>query len=221
MDQVGPDQPDQVDGERVEKAARNVLAEQFESQFGLMNRYVDILTSRGIDWGLIGPREAGKMWSRHILNCAGLVSLIPEGSTVADIGSGAGLPGLVVAILRPDLTVTLLESLLRRADFLSETIEELGLSYRVRVIRGRAEEHDEYYDVVTARAVARLKKLLGWAAPLMDERGQLLALKGRSAEAEVLEAEAQLTRARLMAEVLKVQLSPTAEPSTVVRVRGA
>jgi 16S rRNA (guanine527-N7)-methyltransferase len=162
-----------------------------------IRQYVDILASRGIDWGVIGPREGERLWERHILNSIAGASLFPEGATVVDVGSGAGLPGIPLAILRPDLKVTLLESLLRRANFLDLAVEELALSDRVRVVRARAEDHRERYAVVASRAVAPLPRLIGWCAPLMTGGGRILALKGSSAETELAESAKELRKARL------------------------
>lgn len=204
-----------------ERDARTAAEELFGDKFELMNRYVDILISRGVDWGLLGPRESDRIWSRHVVNCAAIAQLAPEGVSMIDVGSGAGLPGLVVAILRPDLRITLLEPLLRRANFLSGVIEELGLLDRVRVIRERAEDHQFCYALVTARAVARLVTLLGWVEPLMSDQGQLLALKGRSADAEIAQARSILTGRRLVADVVTVQPRAELAPATVLRVRRA
>ena len=114
-------------------------------------QYVDMLTSRGVDWGLIGPSEDERIWSRHILNCAALARHIRQDASVADIGSGAGLPGIVLAIARPDLSITLIESLERRANFLELAVDELRIGERVRVIRESSENVTEKFDVVTAR----------------------------------------------------------------------
>lgn len=147
--------------------------------------------------GLIGPREAPRLWSRHLLNCAVVVEpgtdLVGESMSVADVGSGAGLPGLVWAIARPDLTLTLVEPLLRRATFLQTVVADLGLDGRVAVRRGRAEEvcADPTWagvDVVTARAVAPLERLLWWTVPLLKPGGRLVMLKGSNAEGEVVAA---------------------------------
>jgi 16S rRNA (guanine527-N7)-methyltransferase len=166
------------------------------SALGLV-RYAEILTGPGIERGLLGPREAPRIWDRHILNCAVVadpgLGLIPTGATVADIGSGAGLPGLVWSLVRPDLTVVLIESLLRRATFLTECVHELGLADRVQVVRDRAESvsggpkgrRPGTVGVVTARAVAPLGTLAEWGAPLLTEGGLLIALKGESAIEEV------------------------------------
>jgi len=166
-----------------------------------IKQYVDILASRGIDWGVIGPAEGERLWNRHVLNSIAGEALFPEGATVVDVGSGAGLPGIPLAILRPDLRVTLLESLLRRANFLDLAVEELGLSDRVRVVRARAEDHRERYAVVTSRAVAPLPRLIGWCAPLVTGGGKIVALKGSSAETELADSSKELRRARLTAAV--------------------
>lgn len=195
-----------------------VASQVFSSDFETISQYVDILTSRGIEWGLIGPREVDRIWDRHILNSTAFAELIPEGAEVVDVGSGAGLPGIPLALLRPDLTVTLLEPLLRRCTFLSQAVDELGITQRVAVVRGRAEDHHGTYDVVTARAVAPLGRLLDWCAPLLSGDGVLLALKGKSAPGEVEAASGALRRAKLSAEILTVRAHPEAEPTTVVRV---
>jgi 16S rRNA (guanine527-N7)-methyltransferase len=198
-------------------AVVDLYGEHLES----IKRYVDILASRGVDYGLIGPREADRLWERHVLNSAAISELVPQAAGVIDVGSGAGLPGLPLAILRPDLRVTLLEPLLRRTRFLERAVEELDLSGRVSVIRGRAEEHRRRYEVVTARAVAPLTRLVPWCAPLRQARGAILALKGSSAAAEVASAAAELSRARLRAEILNVRAHPNVDPTTVVRLSSA
>ncbi len=160
-----------------------------------MQAFADILATRGVERGLIGPREVPRLWSRHLVNCAVVAQEateeIPAGCSVADVGSGAGLPGLVWSLVRPDLRVTLIEPLLRRATFLSEAVTELALDGRVEVLRARAEDvAPQTFDVVTARAVARLPQLLTWTIPLARVGGVVLALKGSSAVLEVAEAEA-------------------------------
>ncbi|HET9127658.1 MAG TPA: 16S rRNA (guanine(527)-N(7))-methyltransferase RsmG [Propionibacteriaceae bacterium] len=184
-----------------------------------MRGYIDILASRGIEWGLLGPREAPRLFDRHILNSVALAELIPQGSRVVDVGSGAGLPGVPLALVRPDLDVTLLEPLLRRHSFLEETVAELGLEDRVTVVRGRAEESKEHFDTVVARAVAPLARLLGWTSSLFLPDGELLALKGSSADDEVAAARRDLARLGVGAEVLRVRADRRAAPTTVVRVR--
>ena len=163
----------------------------FADRLPVAERYVDLLTSAGVERGLIGPREVPRIWDRHILNCAVVVPRVPQGATVADVGSGAGLPGLVWAIARPDLRVTLIEPLLRRTVFLEEAVDALGLDH-VSVLRARAEDVDGRFDVVTARAVAPLEKLAGWCLPLVRPGGVLLALKGRTAEEEVASSRVSL-----------------------------
>ncbi len=195
-----------------------VAGELYGDALGAIESYVAVLATRGVEWGLMGPREVPRLWERHVLNSAAISGLVPEGSTVVDVGSGAGLPGIPLAILRPDLDIVLLEPLLRRADFLTGTVEELGLADRVRVVRGRAEEHKKTYDVVTCRAVAPLGRLLGWTNRLFP-RGQLLAMKGSSAADEVAAAAGDLQKAHLNAQVLTVRAHDAAEPTYVVRVR--
>jgi 16S rRNA (guanine527-N7)-methyltransferase len=174
------------------------LADEFfgPGRRALADRYADLLATEGVVRGLIGPREAPRLWSRHLLNCAVLAPLLPPGSTVCDIGSGAGLPGLVLAIAREDLRVTLVEPLLRRTTFLEESVALLGLGDSVEVVRGRAQDlHGaRRFDIVTARAVAPLGRLLEWCMPLVAASGALVALKGSSAEREITEAAPGLAR---------------------------
>ena len=194
-----------------------------EPQADLLQRYADILASDGVDHGLIGPREVPRLWSRHLLNSAVVVDpeagLVGLHATVADVGSGAGLPGLVWALARPDLQVTLIEPLLRRANFLMQAVENLGIADRVIVLRGRGEEVKAVwgtFDVVTARAVAPLGKLLGWTIPLLHEGGRLVTLKGQSAQDEIQSAAAEIKQFHLR-DVRVVQLgSPWVEPATTV-----
>ena len=191
----------------------------YRDNYKTIRQYVDILVSRGVDWGLIGPREIGRLWERHILNSIALESLIPEGCRVADVGSGAGLPGIPLAILRPDLEMTLIEPMLRRSNFLTEALDELGLDDRVTVVRGRAEDADLHVDVVVSRAVAKLATLINWTADLIVESGSLLALKGQSADDEVVKAKKELSKRRLSAEVLLIRADPAADVTRAVRVR--
>ena len=193
----------------------------YRDNYKTIRQYVDILASRGVDWGLIGPREIGRLWERHILNSIALEILIPEGCRVADVGSGAGLPGIPLAILRPDLEMILIEPMLRRSNFLTEAIDELGLDDRVSVVRGRAEDADLHVDVVVSRAVAKLATLINWTADLIVESGSLLALKGQSADDEVVKAKKELSKRRLSAEVLLIRADPAADVTRAVRVRRA
>jgi len=151
--------------------------------------YARLLATEGTVRGMIGPREVPRLWERHLLNSAAIASLVSVGARVVDVGSGAGLPGIPLALARPDLIVTLLEPLARRVAFLTECVRRLGLE-RVTVVRGRAEEGPIRRqlggaDVVTARAVAPLDKLAGWCLPLLRPGGLLLAMKGSTAAAEL------------------------------------
>jgi 16S rRNA (guanine527-N7)-methyltransferase len=165
------------------------------ARLGAAERYAELLATEGVTRGLIGPREAPRLWDRHLLNCAVLGELLPAGASVCDIGSGAGLPGLVLAIARPDLRVTLVEPLLRRTSFLDEVVVELGLEH-VEVVRGRAEalHGQRRFEVVTSRAVAPLGRLLEWSMPLVEPTGALVAMKGSSVATEVSEAAEDLRR---------------------------
>jgi 16S rRNA (guanine527-N7)-methyltransferase len=158
----------------------------FGDRLGSARAYADILAGRGVERGLIGPREVPQLWDRHLVNCGVVAELVPQGARVWDVGSGAGLPGLVVALLRPDLHMTLLEPLLRRTVFLEECVRELRLA-NVTVLRGRTEEHASraVADVVLARAVAPLERLVAWTLPLLHPGGLLLALKGATAAVEL------------------------------------
>jgi len=196
----------------------SVAERLFGVQYPLISRYVDILASTGVEWGLIGPREVDRLWERHILNSVALADLIPQGSRVVDVGSGAGLPGIPLAILRPDLEMTLLEPLLRRFRFLTHSVEDLGITHAVRVVRARAEQHRSSYDVVLARAVAPLDRLIAWCDPLRSPTGVILALKGRSAEDEVRGVATLFHQRGLTASVLSVRASATSDPTTVVRI---
>ena len=187
----------------------------------LVERYAALLATDGVTRGLIGPREVSRLWDRHLINCALVAPLVPQDATVADLGSGAGLPGLVLALVRTDLRVTLIEPMARRVAFLEEVVDALGLD-DVEVVRGRAEEwrRPERFDVVTARALAPLPRLLRWSVPLIAEGGMLLAMKGSSAQEEVDTSAAELTRSGLRAEVVTSTVAG-ASSTTVVRVVAA
>ncbi|MFY1635355.1 16S rRNA (guanine(527)-N(7))-methyltransferase RsmG [Solwaraspora sp. WMMB335] len=166
----------------------------------LATRYAELLATDGVLRGLIGPREVPRIWERHLLNCAVLAELIPIGTTVLDVGSGAGLPGIVLAIARPDLTVVLLEPMARRSAFLLEAVNDLDLAQPVEVIRGRAQELQRssaggVAPIVTARALAPLDRLATWCLPLASPGGRLLAMKGSSAGAEIEKYAAAVHRA--------------------------
>jgi 16S rRNA (guanine527-N7)-methyltransferase len=168
-----------------------------ETYFGrrlrLAGRYAQSLATDAVVRGLIGPREADRLWDRHLLNCAAIAPAMPAAAHVIDVGSGAGLPGVVLAIARPDLHVTLVESLARRTAYLDEIVGSLDLADRVTVVRARAEEvaenasmfHVKPADVVTSRAVAPLDRLAGWCLPLARIGGRLVAVKGTTAHEEV------------------------------------
>ena len=170
-----------------------LAAEIFGERLPLAAQYADLLVTTGISHGLLGPREAPKVWERHIVNCAMAESLLPHRTRLVDIGSGAGLPGLALAIARPDLRITLVEPLARRTDWLHNTVEALGLT-QVTVHRARAEDLAGLIQasVVTARAVAKLEQLVAWSWPLMPQGGRLLALKGQNAAAELAEAQSRI-----------------------------
>lgn len=202
----------------------DAAASVFGAELECATAYAELLATRGLEWGLMGPREVDRIWDRHVLNSVAVGHAIGPGVSVVDVGSGAGLPGIPLALARPDLSVTLLEPLLRRANFLTGVVEELGLGDRVTVVRGRAVPagdrdplgHDGRYDVVTSRAVAPLPRLLAWCAPLLARHGSLVALKGSSAEAEVAEAAGELRRYGLDAEVLTVTPFAGAEPTRLI-----
>ena len=185
--------------------------------------FADLLADAGVERGLIGPREVPRLWQRHLLNCAVVADpaagLVPSGARVADVGSGAGLPGLVWAIVRPDTQTVLIEPLLRRSTFLSEAVDLLGLADRVVVWRGRAEDARNEVpavDVVTARAVAPLERLLGWTVPLLRTGGRLVALKGSSARDELATAGGAAVHAGLVDLEVRELGSGWVEPETTV-----
>jgi len=171
----------------------DVAAGVFHYRLPLAEEYCRLLATDGVVRGLIGPREAPRLWERHLLNCAVLGDAIDEGLDICDIGSGAGLPGLVLAIARPDLSVTLVEPLLRRTTFLEEVVSELDLP-NVEVLRGRAEvlHGEREFSVVTSRAVAPLGRLLAWSMPLVQQGGALVAMKGSSVHEEITAAAEEL-----------------------------
>jgi 16S rRNA (guanine527-N7)-methyltransferase len=182
--------------------------------------FARMLATDGVTRGLIGPRETSRLWDRHLLNCAVLAELLPDRGELVDIGSGAGLPGVVLAMLRPEMRVVLLEPLLRRSDFLGECLARLDLP-NATVVRARAEEMAGVIkaDVATARAVAPLDRLAGWAAGLLRPGGQILAIKGQAAEEELAAARPVLSRlGARKAEVLRVGHGKVISATTVVRV---
>lgn len=192
-------------------------------RLAIAERFADALATDGVERGLIGPREGPRLWERHLLNCAMLADEVPHASTMCDIGSGAGLPGLVVAIARPDLTVTLVEPLLRRATFLSEVVEALGVDGSVEVVRARAEElhGSRSWDVVTSRAVAPLLRLVGWSMPLVSARGAMMAMKGSSAEEEIAQAATEWPTALARPRVVELERAAIGLHTRAVRVEWA
>jgi 16S rRNA (guanine527-N7)-methyltransferase len=195
--------------------------EVFGDRFADAVRYAELLAEAGVQRGLIGPREVPRLWERHLLNCAVLSEAVPEGVTVCDVGSGAGLPGIPLALVRDDLNITLLEPLLRRTNFLTEVVELLGLNH-VTVVRGRAEEvlgKLPPVHVVTARAVAPLDRLAAWGIPLLRPYGEMLALKGDTAEEELKAAATALSKlGAVETSILHVGEGIVDPMSTVVRV---
>lgn len=196
-------------------------ATAFGERLDLAVGYARLLAGPGVERGLIGPREVDRLWDRHILNCAAVGELIGPGARVVDIGSGAGLPGLPLAIARPDLAVTLVEPMLRRCNFLTEAVAILGIG--VTVVRGRAEDRavlEEFggsADVVVSRAVADLEKLTRWSLPMLRPGGRMLALKGERAQAEVAEHGTAMRRGGATdIEVLECGASFVQPPTTVV-----
>ncbi|TDS86750.1 16S rRNA (guanine(527)-N(7))-methyltransferase RsmG [Nesterenkonia aurantiaca] len=201
-----------------EQRAAEVL---FGDRLDLAKQYVAHLCSTGIEHGLLGPREVPIMWSRHVLNCAVLGPELSAGTTVADVGSGAGLPGLALAIARPDVEFILIEPMERRVEWLSTVVQDLQLD-NVQLIRARAEEvTDEVMaDVVTARAVTGLKKLLPLTVPLLDDDGELMLIKGRSARGEIAAAGKSFSKHKLTSPTVELLGEDLLEePSTVVRCR--
>lgn len=197
--------------------------EVFGGRLSVAQRYAEILATMGVEWGLLGPREASRVWDRHLLNCGAVAELVEPGERVADIGSGAGLPGIPLAIARPDLHVILVESLQRRAEFLGRVVAELGLD--VEVVRGRAEdtavrESAGGCDAVTSRAVASLDKLARWGLPLLRPGGRMLAIKGERAGEELAEHRRVMSKLGATdARVMECGVSYLSPPTRVVVVR--
>lgn len=201
-------------------AEREAAEKIFGERLGLAERYVEHLATSGTERGLIGPREIPRLWSRHVLNCAVIESEIARRSHVADVGSGAGLPGLCLAIARPDLELTLIEPLERRVIWLQEVVDDLGLD-NVTVMRTRAELAVGLVkaDVVTARAVSALSNLAGLTIPLLDGEGEVVAIKGRSAAEEIDKAAKTIRKlGGVQTSVVTVGQDLLEEPTTVVRI---
>lgn len=204
-------------------AAPDSAAAIFGDRLETAQRYAELLATTGVERGLLGPREVDRIWDRHILNSAVLSELLGSGERIIDIGSGAGLPGIPLAIARPDLDVVLLEPLLRRSEFLTEVVNELGLA--VEVVRGRAEDPGVRNrfgerDAAVSRAVASLDKLTRWSLPLLRPHGRMLAIKGERASDEV-EQYRRVMAASGAADVRVVTCGATylRPPATVVSAR--
>lgn len=201
----------------------DIAAAIFGPRVDLAERYAELLADTGVDWGLLGPHEVDRIWERHLLNCGAVAELLQPGERVADIGSGAGLPGLALAIAEPELDIVLIESLLRRSEFLRMAVAELGLD--VEVLRGRAEdptvrESAGGCDAVVSRAVAPLDKVTRWSMALLRPDGRMLAIKGERA------AEELRTHRRVMtslgaadARVVECGVKHLSAPTTVVVAR--
>ncbi|MGH3771537.1 MAG: 16S rRNA (guanine(527)-N(7))-methyltransferase RsmG [Pseudonocardiaceae bacterium] len=194
----------------------------FGDRYPLAERYAALLAGSGVLRGLIGPREADRLWERHLLNSAVLGELVPEGARVLDVGSGAGLPGIPLALARPDLVIVLLEPMNRRVVWLREVVAALGLA--VSVHRGRAEDPRVRAecggnDIVTARAVAPLGRLVGWCLPLVAPGGRLLAVKGASAEQEAARGvDAVRAAGGAAVEIVRCGATVVEPPTTVIVV---
>lgn len=202
-------EPDPLDGDPR-------VAVYFGGRFDAVAAFAALLREHALERGLVGPRELSRLWERHLLNSAAVVSFLPPGP-LADVGSGAGLPGLVIAAMEPDRPVTLIEPMERRAAWLDEASGALGLT-NVEVVRARAEDAPlrGRYDAVTARAVAPVARLVRWCAPLLAPEGAMVLLKGSSAEAEVAEARGALASARLHAEIIEAPTLPGLQATRVV-----
>lgn len=193
------------------------VAELFGDRYPTVRAFAELLAIEGETRGLLGPREYERLWERHLVNSAAVAPFLADGPT-ADVGSGAGLPGVVIAAMHPGRPVTLIEPMERRAAWLRDVTGALGLE-NVDVVRARAEEVNARFVVVTARAVAAVDKLIKWCAPLMESSGEMVLLKGRTAADEVERAKFSMRKAGLTGEVLSATTLPGLEPTTVVRLR--
>jgi 16S rRNA (guanine527-N7)-methyltransferase len=210
--------------EKASATASSTVDEAVAAVFGAeeqrARRFVHHLTTTGVERGLLGPREVPRIWTRHVLNCAVVGELIGSGERVADIGAGAGLPGIALALARPDLSIFLVEPLLRRVTWLHEVVEDLHLE-QVTVVRGRAQDvvGDVAVDVAVARAVAQLTVLARWSFPLLLPGGRLLAIKGRNAAEEMESSQETLTELGAERwEISRAGEQYLEEPTTVVEV---
>jgi 16S rRNA (guanine527-N7)-methyltransferase len=177
----------QPESDPLQVSRETLITQYFPGQEGAIRTYAELLTTAGIERGLIGPREGERIWERHIFNCLPVTQLLPQGASLFDIGSGAGLPGIVIALARPDLKVTLIEPLERRVEFLNEAVAAIAAGgVEIEVIRGRAQDVKKSADFVTARAVAPMEKLKKMCWHMVKTGGSLLAMKGESAANEMV-----------------------------------
>ena len=177
----------QPESDASEVSRETTITKYFPGQEGAIRAYAEFLITAGIERGLIGPREGERIWERHIFNCLPITQLLPQGASLFDIGSGAGLPGIVIALARPDLKVTLIEPLERRVEFLNEAVAAIAAGgVEIAVIRGRAQDVKKSADFVTARAVAPMEKLKKMSWHMVKTGGSLLAMKGESAANEMV-----------------------------------
>ena len=177
----------QPESDPLKVSRETLLTQYFPGQEEAIRAYAEFLTTAGIERGLIGPREGERIWERHIFNCLPVTQLLPQGASLFDIGSGAGLPGIVIALARPDLKVTLIEPLERRVEFLNEAVAAIAAGgVEIEVIRGRAQDVKKSADFVTARAVAPMEKLKKMSWHMVKTGGSLLAMKGESAATEMV-----------------------------------
>ncbi|MGV0109259.1 MULTISPECIES: 16S rRNA (guanine(527)-N(7))-methyltransferase RsmG [unclassified Arthrobacter] len=216
------DSPDQAPGAIPEPSRHELAAAEsiFGGRIETARAFVAHLASSGIERGLLGPREVPRLWGRHVLNCAVVADLMAVDTTVVDVGSGAGLPGLAIAIARPDLELHLVEPLERRVIWLNEVVRDLGLD-NVTVHRARAEQlvGDVAGDYVTARAVSALTTLAGWTIPLARPGAEVLAIKGRGASEEIEKAKKVIrTLGGGTPEIIVIGDAVLEEPTTVVRI---
>lgn len=210
-------------GEQVPERTPDAAPAVFGAAWPRVEAFAELLIAQGELRGLIGPRELPRLWTRHLLNSSAVSQFVPHGALFADVGSGAGFPGIVVALMRDDLDVHLIEPMERRTTWLTDVIRELSIK-NATVHRARAEElHDvETFHVVSARAVAALKKLVPWVGPLIEPGGRLVALKGQRAATEVGEALKVLRKYRLAdVTVHEVIVPGTSEPTRVVEATRA
>ncbi|NOW00460.1 16S rRNA (guanine(527)-N(7))-methyltransferase RsmG [Isoptericola chiayiensis] len=207
------------DDEQIGQSA--AVRDYFGTHYAAMYRFYEMLRDQGELRGLIGPREVGRLWDRHLLNSAAVVPYLSSARSIVDVGSGAGLPGIVIAVQRPDAEVILVEPMERRVAWLTEVSEELELQ-NVEVRHGRAEEYDGALeaDAVTSRAVAALSKLVRMSMPLLRPGGEMVVLKGRNVEREIEPALKVLRRFKASEpEILEGSTVDGAEATTILRVR--